>query len=141
MKLSPTVLSKSQTLALVAKALSKAESRRELVDSLWADLQRLSRMMSAWAKGAYTRIPWRTLAMATGALLYFVNPLDAIPDFLLGLGYLDDASVLAMVVASLKRDIERFERWETAQSGADARGDLMDRSEDATGELVSEDRV
>jgi len=30
-----------------------------------------------------------------GALAYFIMPLDAIPDFLAGIGYLDDAGIVA----------------------------------------------
>ena len=36
-------------------------------------------------------------ALAIGALLYFVNPLDLIPDTIVGVGYLDDFAVLTLV--------------------------------------------
>ncbi len=105
-------IGKAQTLSLIAAALAHARGRRELAAKVRDDLGRLSRLLGAWARGEYTRIPWRTISMAAGALLYFVNPLDAVPDFLVGIGFLDDASVLAMVVASLRGDLERFAEWE-----------------------------
>lgn len=43
-----------------------------------------------WAKG-----------VVAGALGYFILPTDAIPDFIAGLGYTDDAGVVAGAVAAL----------------------------------------
>ena len=34
------------------------------------------------------------------------------PSILVGVGYLDDATVLAMVAASLRGDLDRFSEWE-----------------------------
>ena len=39
--------------------------------------------------------PTRIKAAIMGALAYFIMPLDAIPDTIVGLGYLDDVGVLA----------------------------------------------
>ena len=36
-----------------------------------------------------------------GALAYFVMPFDVIPDFIAGLGYTDDAAVLAAAIRSI----------------------------------------
>lgn len=37
-----------------------------------------------------------------GALAYFILPTDLIPDFLIGLGYVDDASVLMLALSSVR---------------------------------------
>ena len=42
-------------------------------------------------------------AVVAGALGYFICPLDAIPDFIPGLGYLDDAAAMALVLTQLDR--------------------------------------
>lgn len=39
-------------------------------------------------------VPTSTKAMLAGALLYFLSPIDLIPDFIAGIGYLDDAAVV-----------------------------------------------
>lgn len=36
-----------------------------------------------------------------GALGYFISPLDAVPDFIAGVGYTDDASVLAAALVAV----------------------------------------
>ncbi|MBE9032846.1 DUF1232 domain-containing protein [filamentous cyanobacterium LEGE 11480] len=40
-----------------------------------------------------------------GALAYFIAPLDAIPDFIIGLGFTDDAGVIATTLATVARHV------------------------------------
>lgn len=42
-------------------------------------------------------IPWQRKAIIVGALLYFILPLDAIPDIAPFVGYFDDFGVVAAV--------------------------------------------
>jgi uncharacterized membrane protein YkvA (DUF1232 family) len=105
------------TLLRVAGAtVQKAKEQRASVSSLWDDLMALARLVAAWARKEYTAVPWRSILMAVGALVYFLDPFDAIPDAMPGVGYVDDASVIALVAAALKTDIERFVRWEQARA-------------------------
>jgi len=100
-------------LLRVARAtLQKAKRQRASLSSLWDDLMALARLVAAWARKEYTAVPWRSILMAVGALVYFLDPFDAIPDAIPGLGYVDDASVIALVAGALKTDIARFVRWE-----------------------------
>ena len=55
------------------------------------------------ATDSTTPLPVR--ATLFGALAYFILPFDAIPDFLLGLGYTDDAAVLLAAFAACKSHI------------------------------------
>jgi len=45
------------------------------------------------------------------ALLYFIAPLDALPDFLFGWGLLDDAAVISYVSNQLRKELEAFKQW------------------------------
>ena len=49
-------------------------------------------------------------ATLLGALAYFILPFDAIPDFLLGLGYTDDAAVLLAAFTACKTHITEDHR-------------------------------
>jgi uncharacterized membrane protein YkvA (DUF1232 family) len=51
-----------------------------------------------------------------GALAYFVLPVDMVPDFLAGLGFTDDASVLAAALAAVGRHLEPRHRAKARQS-------------------------
>jgi uncharacterized membrane protein YkvA (DUF1232 family) len=49
--------------------------------------------------------------MIAGALAYVVFPIDIIPDFILGVGFLDDAFVLGFVVKQLTEEIARYKKF------------------------------
>jgi uncharacterized membrane protein YkvA (DUF1232 family) len=48
-------------------------------------------------------------------VVYFVMPVDLIPDFIAGLGFVDDAALLARTMKSVKSDIDDFKTWEERQ--------------------------
>ena len=72
----------------------------------------LTRMLKAWIKGDYKNISARSIISVVAALIYFVNPLDFIPDFIPIIGQLDDIFVLGYLIKTLNKDIERFLVWE-----------------------------
>ncbi len=53
----------------------------------------------------------KTYLMIAGALAYVVFPIDVIPDFILGVGFLDDAFVLGFVVKQLSGEIEKYKKF------------------------------
>ena len=50
--------------------------------------------------------PMAAKGIMLGALAYFVLPTDAIPDFLAGVGFTDDAAVLAAVISMLGANLK-----------------------------------
>jgi uncharacterized membrane protein YkvA (DUF1232 family) len=100
-------------VGLIGSASAKIESGSARITALKSDIETLVELIKAWINGVYREIPWTTLLLGTGAVVYFVNPLDAIPDILPATGLLDDASVIGFVLASAKNDIERFRKHKT----------------------------
>lgn len=76
------------------------------------DLRRLRRMVAASQAGQYKKIPWKSILLAMATILYFVNPLDLIPDFLMGPGFLDDIGILLICLRRIHQDLEEFKTWE-----------------------------
>ncbi|MRS62359.1 YkvA family protein [Larkinella terrae] len=72
----------------------------------------LVRMVRAYAKGEYRAIPGKTLLRMVAVLVYFVSPIDFIPDVLPLLGMTDDIALLFWLVSSISDDINRFTEWE-----------------------------
>ena len=102
----------AQVREMLRGATEKFEQHREDLGQLRYDLPSLLRLVRAWMRGDYRHVPMRSIVLAVGALLYFVAPLDLIPDFIPVVGYLDDAAVIAYVLRSIRGDVERFEEWE-----------------------------
>lgn len=85
--------------------------RGRLSPGLVEDLRTLWGMLRDWLGGEYRKVPWATVAAAAFALLYFINPFDIIPDFLIPAGLVDDATVIGLVLAALKHDLDKYRRW------------------------------
>ena len=95
-----------------ARAREKAEHYRGRLGDAFGDIQAITRLLTAWAQGRYRVVPMRTLVALLGALLYFLMPLDALPDFILALGFLDDAAIIARVIQIFRDDLKAFRLWE-----------------------------
>lgn len=78
-------------------------------------LASLLRLLKAWLNGSYRDVSLTTIVAATGAVLYFVLPLDLIPDFILSIGFLDDIAVILWVAQQINAELERFRQWEASQ--------------------------
>ena len=52
-------------------------------------------LVSAWFAARDPVTPMRAKAVLFAAVAYFVTPMDMLPDFITGLGFTDDATVLA----------------------------------------------
>lgn len=60
------------------------------------------------------RTPSKSRLILIGALAYFVSPFDIVPDFIIGLGFVDDASILMAALAAVRSSI-RDEHREAAR--------------------------
>ena len=67
-------------------------------------------MYYCWADPATPLMVKRAIVVA---LLYFVSPLDATPDFIPILGWLDDAGVIAATMAAIRMYVAE-EHWQRA---------------------------
>jgi len=102
---------------LIDNAKNKAESKKqgplkEVLDSLMA----LFRLVRAYAKREYLEVPWQSLLLIVATILYFLLPTDVIPDWILGLGYIDDAALIGWTINTVKSDIDGFREWESRKS-------------------------
>jgi uncharacterized membrane protein YkvA (DUF1232 family) len=57
--------------------------------------------------------------MAAVVVLYIASPLDFIPDFILGLGMMDDAAFFAWALSRFKGELDEFLEWEKHQQTGD----------------------
>jgi len=80
----------------------------------WPYFQAMLRLIRAYSEGKYRDVPESTLVVIIAAIIYVVNPLDVIPDALPALGFLDDATVLALAVRRSRQTLDDFMAWETA---------------------------
>lgn len=85
---------------------SKVEKgQQEVEEGLWEKVERVGKKIS-FAKDIkalynYMRdkhVPWYRKSIVIGALIYFISPIDAVPDLAPLVGYLDDLGVITAVL-------------------------------------------
>lgn len=98
----------------VEKLLKRMGRKLETMPVLSGVLEYLPKMyymLRSWFTKEYTAVPVGTIVAILGALTYFLSPVDLVPDFLPGIGYLDDAAVIAVCLKLVKGDIDRYMEW------------------------------
>jgi uncharacterized membrane protein YkvA (DUF1232 family) len=99
---------------LLHKASAKLTEVGEIpaVKESKSQIEVVFRMLKAYYNKEYRGISSRTLGLLVLGLLYFVLPVDFIPDFIPMVGYIDDLTVILAIFKSLNTDIEKFIEWE-----------------------------
>ncbi len=72
----------------------------------------LIRLVKAYAKGNYREVELQSILMIVAGLVYFVTPLDLIPDFIPITGLVDDFAVILWVYSKVQQEIDKFVEWE-----------------------------
>lgn len=115
MLIAQDLLENPQGLKFKLEKAGEKLSRKNVVESLGvhvADLKLLIRMTKSWLSRKYNGVSKQTLMYTVLAVVYFVTPTDFVPDFILGLGFVDDIAVLSWVLGVIKEDLELYRNWE-----------------------------
>lgn len=87
------------------------ENVKDAFGIYFEDLKSLTLMAKLWVTRKYTKISKQTILYTILAVVYFVTPTDFVPDFLLGLGFVDDIAVLTWVLGQIQEDLNQFKVW------------------------------
>jgi len=109
-----------------------ADDEKAVESSFWrkvlrvfAKLPFIDDLLAAYFCATDSATPLRVRGILLGALAYFVLPTDVIPDFIAGLGFTDDATVLAAAIGLVARHISPAHRKKAA--------DMLKRMRDNAG--------
>jgi len=100
----------SSMSSLIQKAMVKIARSSESIGVVKQDLSDLIDLLKSYVNGSYREIPWKSIVAITAGILYFVNPFDALPDFLAGIGFLDDIKILELVLRQVHDDLNAFRK-------------------------------
>lgn len=103
---------------LAVSVEEKAKGNRSALGRVFEDLLALARMLRSYARRHYTQVPWKSMALIAATLVYFLAPVDLVPDFLFG-GFADDVALLLAVLRQVKEDVDAYKSWERERAGAD----------------------
>ena len=75
------------------------------------DLRLLASLIKDYWSGRYRKVPYLSIAIILFAILYFINPFDLVPDYIIGLGQIDDIIILALCLFLLEKDLNTYKKW------------------------------
>ena len=91
------------------------EGKEYIEENLWAKVEKVGKKLSFTKdiKALFNyftndRIPWYRKSIVVGALVYFIMPIDSIPDLAPLIGYLDDLGVITAVIKYLGSELNQF---------------------------------
>ncbi|PZQ63408.1 MAG: DUF1232 domain-containing protein [Phenylobacterium zucineum] len=97
--------------ALVPSVMRLNEQR--VNEGFWPKIRRVAakipfakQALSVWYCAKDDDTPLAAKGMILAALAYFVLPVDAVPDFIAGLGYTDDAAVFTALMAIVGKNLK-----------------------------------
>lgn len=103
-------LDPARALVPVVQQVNETRVRR----GFWPKIRRTAshvpfadQLLSVWFAARDPQTPASAKGIMFAALAYFVLPTDAIPDVFAGIGFTDDAAVIAGLLATLGANIKR----------------------------------
>ena len=96
----------------VLKKLKEISSDKKSSAKLNDSLRLFIRIINAYTSKEYTYVPWKTICLIVAGLIYFIYPVDLIPDFIPVSGLIDDIALIAWIYESIQDDIDNFLEWE-----------------------------
>ena len=132
----PEILNEEEVQARFEKSQEKAKKILEDRDKMETFLDRLERklkhipvvggilseipvlitLIKAFIEKRYLEIPIGSIIAIVGALIYFLSPIDLMPDFLPAIGLVDDAAVLTLAFKLVHDDVKDYKAWRDRDS-------------------------
>ncbi len=94
----------------------QASNKAGIVSDVQEKIGVLGRLIRAYANGQYRTLPWKSLVLTVSVLIYFVSPIDVIPDLLPIIGFTDDIALLIWLFRTISVDLDAFKEWEKQQA-------------------------
>lgn len=111
---------RANLLAMVQAAGEKARKHGPTLAKARSELGLLFEMLGEYGRRRYTEGDWKAIVLAVAAIIYFLNPFDMIPDFLVG-GLFDDGVVISWVVMMISDELKKFAEWKMANKKTPAK--------------------
>ena len=100
----------SKVDALIKNVVESLENI-PLIGKFFSVVPALCLLLKDYVSGKYNAVPIASVITIVIALVYFVSPIDLVPDFIPIAGKLDDALVIAIAVGSIHNDLADYREW------------------------------
>ena len=93
--------------------ISKAEGKADNLSDKTGDFKMLLQMAKDTFAGKYKMSAWN-MSVIVGTIVYVISPIDAIPDVIPVLGWLDDVTIVGYAIKSLAEEIKKYKEFAQA---------------------------
>lgn len=71
----------------------------------------LGLLLRHYANGSYRNVEGKNIVIILAGMIYFLSPIDLIPDILPVIGFADDIALFTFIYNSVADELEKFEMW------------------------------
>lgn len=107
----PTSGNHDLDIAKVTQRAQDIENKLPRLKQVFEQAKIMLGMVKDYWNGSYREIPYWAISAVALALLYVLNPVDVLPDVVVGIGYLDDATVVAFCLKLVEKELEQYQQW------------------------------
>lgn len=106
---------KAKDVERAAKRASKAKHKanRGVLKQVVDRIHDFADMLTDYVENRYREVPWWSISAIAFAIIYVVNPIDIVPDFIPLFGLVDDLAVMTIVLAMVDQDVKAWKEWHT----------------------------
>jgi uncharacterized membrane protein YkvA (DUF1232 family) len=104
--------------ALLRGAEKKADQHKDFLAGSLDSLTTMFQLLGSHFTGRYRHVSKGSLISMVAGVLYFVNPMDLIPDMTPGIGFFDDMAVISFVGYMTVKELHAFRTWRRAKNWA-----------------------
>ena len=102
-----------KTKETLQRAFDKALKNEGAMSEVFHDLKLMLLLVKDYITGKYRGIPFGSIVAVVAGILYFLSPIDFIPDFILGIGLFDDVFVIGLILKQIHNDLQKYEKWKS----------------------------
>lgn len=88
-----------------------AEGKAQHLEGKSNEFKLLISMIKDTFSGRYKMNKWN-MSIIVGTIVYVISPIDAIPDIIPVLGWLDDASIVGFAISKLADEVDRYRKFQ-----------------------------
>lgn len=71
----------------------------------------LGLLLRHYANGSYRNVEGKNVVIILAGMIYFLSPVDLIPDILPIIGFADDIALISFIYNSVSQELEKFDMW------------------------------
>ncbi len=96
---------------LTIKKSTEAGGLKKLGTQSITQFKQIANLLYYYGSGQYNQISKNSLIKVVAVLVYFVMPIDLVPDLLPAMGYIDDITLLSWLFSTLQGELKDFNAW------------------------------